>query len=52
MASAEALMLYESKSSAQQILEMKRYARSAAHNGVVFLALSLENEIALCRIEE
>jgi hypothetical protein len=52
LVSPKALMLYETESSAWQTLEMESYARSYAHNGVVYLAVSSENEIVLCRIEE
>jgi hypothetical protein len=52
MVSPEALMLYETEGAGRQILEMNSYARSAAHNGVVYLAAGSENGIALCRIVE
>jgi hypothetical protein len=52
MAAPEALMLYEPENGARQVLEMKGYARSRAHNGAVCLALSSEDGIVLYRIEE
>jgi hypothetical protein len=52
LVSPEALMLYGTKSSDLQILEMESYARSAALNGVVYLAVSSEKGIALYRIGE
>jgi hypothetical protein len=52
LSSPRALMLYETESSGGQILEMESYDRSVAHNGVIYLGLSSENEIALYRIEE
>ena len=52
MVSPEELMLYETGSSRGQILEATGHARSAALNGVVWLAASSENGIALCRIGE
>jgi hypothetical protein len=52
MASPEALMLYDAESSGRQILDMTGYALSAAHNGVVYLALSSESGISLRRIQE
>ncbi|MDR3124258.1 MAG: hypothetical protein LBU16_10850 [Treponema sp.] len=52
MISPEALMLYEIESSRQQTLEMENYDRSAALNGVVYLAVSSKEGIDLYRIEE
>jgi hypothetical protein len=52
MASPEALMLYETGTSRGQILEMKNHAWSNALNGVVYLAVSSEEGIALRRIGE
>jgi hypothetical protein len=52
MSSPEALMLYEIETARQQTLEMNNYERSAALNGVVRLAVSSKNGIALYRIEE
>jgi hypothetical protein len=52
MTTPETLMLYEPESGARQTLEMKGYARSNAHNGVVCLAISSEDGIVLYRIEE
>jgi hypothetical protein len=52
MGSPKALALYEIKTSARQILKTENHDRSAAHNGVVYLAVSSENGIDLRRIEE
>jgi hypothetical protein len=52
MVSPEALMLYETGSSGRQTVEMNSYARSFAHNGIVWLAAGSENGIALYRIGE
>jgi hypothetical protein len=52
MVASETLLLYEPESETRQTLEMRLYARSRAHNGVVCLALSCEDGIVLYRIEE
>jgi hypothetical protein len=52
LVSAEALALYEPANSGWQALKTKSYARSLAYNGVVCLAVSSENGIALYRIGE
>jgi hypothetical protein len=52
MASPEALLLLEIKTSAAQTLEAQNHDRTGALNGVVYLAVSSEEGIALYRIEE
>jgi hypothetical protein len=52
MIAPEALMLYEAGASGVQTLETQNHARSATHNGVVYLAVSSKEGIDLYRIEE